>query len=89
MIRDLKNRIYDNIRNYKKPETVEHTATELKAFEILNKKAAPKKQLTLSQKKAYKVLKAPKKLTPSQTKLNKARAIFLKYEQHKKKSRSA
>ena len=51
MIRDLKNRIYDNIRNYKKPETVEHTATELKAFEILNKKAAPKKQLTLSEKK--------------------------------------
>ena len=85
MIRDLKNRIYDNIRNYKKPETVEHTATELKAFKIL---AAPKKKLTLSQKKAYKVLKAPKKLTPSQTKLNKARAIFLKYEQHKKKSRN-
>ena len=51
MIKDLKNRIYDNIRNYKKPETVEHTATELKAFEILNKKAAPKKQLTLSEKK--------------------------------------
>ena len=71
MIRDLKNRIYDNIRNYKKPETVEHTATELKAFEILNKKAAPKK------------------LTSSQTKLNKVRAIFLKYEQYKKKSRSA
>ena len=71
MIRDLKNRIYDNIRNYKKPETVEHTATELKAFEILNKKAAPKK------------------LTPSQIKLNKARAIFLKYEQHKRTSRSA
>ena len=63
MIRDLKNRIYDNIRNYKKPETVEHTATELKAFEILNKKAAPKKQLTLSEKK-----------------LNKLKAIFLKYE---------
>jgi len=69
MLRDLKSRIQDNIRNYKNPETVEHTATELKAFEIL---AAPKK-----------------KLTPSQTKLNKARAIFLKYEQHKKKSRSA
>ena len=51
MIRDLKNRIYDNIRNYKKPETVEHTATELKAFEILNKPAVPKKQLTLSEKK--------------------------------------
>ena len=51
MIKDLKNRIYDNIRNYKKPETVEHTATELKAFEILNKPAVPKKQLTLSEKK--------------------------------------
>ena len=87
MIRDLKNRIYDNIRNYKKPtDQKELSKTELKAFEIL---AAPKKKLTLSQKKAYKVLKAPKKLTSSQTKLNKARAIFLKYEQHKKKSRSA
>ena len=71
MIRDLKSKIYDNIRNYKKPETVEHTATELKAFEILNKKPASKK------------------LTPSQIKLNKARAIFLKYEQHKRTSRSA
>ena len=86
MIRDLKSRIQEAIKDYKKPESVEHTATELKAFEIL---AAPKKKLTLSQKKAYKVLKAPKKLTSSQTKLNKARAIFLKYEQHKKKSRSA
>ena len=56
MIRDLKNRIYDNIRNYKKPETVEHTATELKAFEILNKKSAPKKQLTLSEKKLQKAI---------------------------------
>ena len=46
MIRDLKNRIYDNIRNYKKPETVEH----------LNKKAAPKKQLTLSEKKLQKAI---------------------------------
>ena len=52
----MKNRIYDNIRNYKKPETVEHTATELKAFEILNKKAAPKKQLTLSEKKLNKAI---------------------------------
>ena len=83
------NKIFDHIKNYKKPETVEYTPTELRAFSILNKKAPPRKQLTLSQKKAYKVLKAPKKLTSSQTKLNKARAIFLKYEQHKKKSRSA
>ena len=70
MIRDLKTRIQENIKNYIKPETVEHTATELKAFEILNKKPAPKK------------------LTPSQIKLNKARAIFLKYEQHKTESRN-
>ena len=56
MIRDLKSRIYSNIQNYKKPETVEHTATELKAFEILNKKAAPKKQLTLSEKKLQKAI---------------------------------
>ena len=56
MIRDLKNRIYSNMQNYKKPETVEHTATELKAFEILNKKAAPKKQLTLSEKKLNKAI---------------------------------
>ena len=98
MLRDLKSRIQENIKNYKKPDPIELTPTELKAFKIL---AAPKKKLTLSQKKAYKVLKAPKKivlpcsdlstglLTSSQTKLNKARAIFLKYEQHKKKSRSA
>ena len=76
MIRDLKNRIYDNIRNYKKPETVEHTATELKAFEILNKKAAPKKQLTLSQKKAYKVLKAPKPKKSNAEVLNLCRTLL-------------
>ena len=51
MIRDLKSRIQEAIKDYKKPETVEHTATELKAFEILNKPAVPKKQLTLSEKK--------------------------------------
>ena len=73
MIRDLKTRIQENIKNYKKPtDRKELSKTELKAFEILNKKAAPQKQLT-----------------PSQTKLNKARAIFLKYEQHKRTSRSA
>ena len=77
------NRIFKNMKEYKKPDPIELTPTELKAFKIL---AAPKKKLTLSQKKAYKVLKAPKKLTSSQTKLNKARAIFLKYEQHKTKS---
>ena len=57
MIRDLKNRIYDNIRNYKKPtDQKELSKTELKAFEILNKKAAPKKQLTLSEKKLNKAI---------------------------------
>jgi hypothetical protein len=56
MIRDLKSRIQEAIKDYKKPETVEHTATELKAFEILNKKAAPKKQLTLSEKKLNKAI---------------------------------
>ena len=76
MIRDLKNRIYDNIRNYKKPDNVERTATELKAFEILNKKAAPKKQLTLSQKKAYKVLKAPKLKKSNSEVLNLCRTLL-------------
>jgi|TARA_B110000238_G_C15753984_1_gene280470 hypothetical protein len=56
MIRDLKSRIQEAIKDYKKPESVEHTATELKAFEILNKKAAPKKQLTLSEKKLNKAI---------------------------------
>tara|TARA_R110001632_G_scaffold162797_1_gene281218 strand:- start:140 stop:331 length:192 start_codon:yes stop_codon:yes gene_type:complete len=57
MIRDLKNRIYDNIKNYKKPtDQKELSKTELKAFEILNKKAAPKKQLTLSEKKLQKAI---------------------------------
>ena len=57
MIRDLKNRIYDNIRNYKKPtDRKELSKTELKAFEILNKKAAPKKKLTLSEKKLNKAI---------------------------------
>ena len=56
MIRDLKSRIQEAIKDYKKPESVEHTATELKAFEILNKKAAPKKQLTLNEKKLQKAI---------------------------------
>ena len=61
MIRSLRDRIYSNMQNYKRPDAVEHTLTELRAFEILNKKAAPKKKLTLSQIKAYKILNAPKK----------------------------
>ena len=72
MIRDLKSRIQENIKNYIKPTgSKELSKTELKAFEILNKKAAPKKQLTLSEKK-----------------LNKVKAIFLKYEQYKTESRN-
>ena len=57
MIRDLKSRIQENIKNYKKPTgSKELSKTELKAFEILNKKAAPKKQLTLSEKKLNKAI---------------------------------
>ena len=70
------NKIFDHIKNYKKADTVEHTATELKAFEILNKKAAPKKQLTLSQKKAYKVLKAPKPKKSNAEVLNLCRTLL-------------
>ena len=56
MIRDLKYRIQENIRNYIRPtDQNEPSAVQLKAFSILNKKAAPKKKLTLSQKKAYKI----------------------------------
>ena len=71
MIRDLKTRIQDSIRNYKKPDPVELTPTQLRALSSLKKKPGPKK------------------LTPSQTKLNKAKAIFLKYEQYKRTNRSA
>ena len=57
MIRDLKSRIQDNIKNYKKPtDRKELSKTELKAFEILNKKAAPKKKLTLNEKKLQKAI---------------------------------
>ena len=57
MIRDLKSRIQENIKNYIKPtDQKELSKTELKAFEILNKKAAPKKQLTLSEKKLQKAI---------------------------------
>ena len=57
MIRDLKSRIQDSIKNYKKPTDLEElSAVQLKAFEILNKKAAPKKQLTLSEKKLNKAI---------------------------------
>tara|TARA_R110000787_G_C13086522_1_gene410767 strand:+ start:98 stop:289 length:192 start_codon:yes stop_codon:yes gene_type:complete len=57
MIRDLKSRIQENIKNYIKPtDQKELSKTELRAFEILNKKAAPKKQLTLSEKKLQKAI---------------------------------
>ena len=57
MIRDLKSRIQENIKNYIKPtDQKELSKTELKAFEILNKKAAPQKQLTLSEKKLQKAI---------------------------------
>ena len=67
------NRIFDNIKNYKKPDPIELTPTELKAFKIL---AAPKKQLTLSQKKAYKVLKAPKPKKSNAEVLNLCRTLL-------------
>ena len=57
MIRDLKSRIQENIKNYIKPtDSMGFSKTELRAFEILNKKAAPKKQLTLSEKKLQKAI---------------------------------
>ena len=57
MIRDLKSRIQENIKNYIKPtDPMELSKTELKAFEILNKKAAPKKKLTLNEKKLQKAI---------------------------------
>ena len=61
MIRNLQQRVFYNMQNYVPPNNVEISATGLRVFEILNKKAAPKKKLTLSQKKAYKILNAPKK----------------------------
>ena len=57
MIRDLKSRIQENIKNYIKPtDQKELSKTELRAFVILNKKAAPQKQLTLSEKKLQKAI---------------------------------
>ena len=45
-----------------------------RVFENLNKKAAPTKKLTLSQKKAYKILNAPKKTSTEV--LNLCRKLF-------------
>ena len=67
------NRIFKNIKEYKKPDPIELTPTELKAFKILS---APKKKLTLSQKKAYKVLKAPKPKKSNAEVLNLCRTLL-------------
>ena len=56
MLRDLKSRIQENIKNYKKPEPIELTPTQLRALSSLKKKPAPKKQLTLSEKKLQKAI---------------------------------
>lgn len=68
MIRSLRNRIFENLSSYQKPNEVEYTATQLKAFEILNR-PAPKK-LTASQQKAHDILNKPK-LTLAQMKARK------------------
>ena len=68
MIKSLRNRIFDNLNNYQRPNEVEYTATQLKAFEILNR-PAPKK-LTASQQKAQDILNKPK-LTLAQMKARK------------------
>ena len=82
MYKDLQHRIFDKMANFKRRDTVEFSEIQLRAFKIINKKAAPKKKLVLSKKHpAYKVLTAPKKkLTLSQQKayktLNKANKAF-------------
>ena len=68
MIKSLRNRIFDNLNNYQRPNEVEYTATQLKAFEILNR-TVPKK-LTASQQKAHDILNKPK-LTLAQMKARK------------------
>ena len=68
MIRSLRNRIFDNLNNYERPDKVEYTPTQLKAFEILNR-PAPKK-LSASQQKAHDILNKPK-LTLAQMKARK------------------
>jgi hypothetical protein len=68
MIRSLRNRIFDNLNNYERPDKVEYTSTQLRAFEILNR-PAPKK-LTASQQKVNDILNKPK-LTLAQMKARK------------------
>ena len=68
MFKSLKDRIFDNLNNYQRPNEVEYTATQLRAFETLNR-PAPKK-LTTSQQKAHDILNKPK-LTLAQMKARK------------------
>ena len=75
MIKDLQHRIYDQMANFKRPDAVEYTPIQLRAFAIINKKAAPKKpKIKLSKTHpAYKVLSAPgRHITDSQRKAYRA-----------------
>ena len=51
---NIKNRIFKNIRQYKKPNEKEFTATQLRAFEILNKKPLTADEIKLQ--KVYQIL---------------------------------
>jgi len=75
MFKDLQHRIFDKMANFKRRDTVEFSATELRAFEIINRKVAPKKPKTKLSKThpAYKVLTAPNRhITDSQRKAYRA-----------------
>ena len=75
MYKDLQHRIYDQMANFKRPDTVEFSEIQLRAFAIINKKAAPKKpKIKLSKSHpAYKVLSAPGRyITDSQRKAYRA-----------------
>ena len=50
------NRIFKNIKEYKKPDPIELTPTQLRALSSLKKKPAPKKKLTLNEKKLQKAI---------------------------------
>jgi len=52
---NLNNRIFHNIKNYKKPIEKEYTQTQLKAFEILNKGKMSSDEIKLQ--KVYEILK--------------------------------
>ena len=75
MLKDLQHRIFDKMANFKRRDTVEFSALELRAFEIINRKVAPKKPKTKLSKShpAYKVLTAPNRhITDSQRKAYRA-----------------